>query len=208
MKKKILGLIAIMFLLIPMALAEVNVSQTIISDGEINQEQFIQSGGNINASHYYDSNGNTYLYLNGEPVETFGTQRTLQLEQYITENDDSWSTTGMDGEDAARVVKKAVNYILGVGRGFRDFEIELAEALYSAFFTRQEASQMYESLDARLAVWEKWVEEYDHDGYCHAKALVAQERGYKDFHCHDDEWYHIEPDYEEGIRVEPYVPEE
>lgn len=210
--KKILGMllgIIGIFLLIQPAFSEMYMEQIIISDGNITQEQSIYSEGNINTMHYYSALGKTSLFINGVEIDSYETPRVLAVEQYIQENSDKWTNgNDMDRSDAASVVIRAVNYMLGVGRIVRDYEIDLAKALYSVFFTRREASQMYENLDARLAVWEKWVEEFDHDGYCHAKAMVAQERGYTDFHCHEDEWYHIQPDYTEGIRVEPYVPEE
>lgn len=194
------GIIALILLSQP-ALAELYMEQTIISNGSVSHSETIYSEGDVVSEHSIFGEGNVDLIVNGIEWDphTVGESIISIESQMVNDNIEEFK-----GNDLSVHIKRAISFLIGEIPSTNPVSEQIAKALYKAFMTRYEIAQMYESLDARLAVWEKWAELYDHERYCHAKAMVAQERGYEDFHCHEDEWYHIKPDYTEGIRVEPF----
>lgn len=200
-KVKMIGSIIVLLLLIQPALADLYMEQTIVTDGNVNRQENIFSNGDIISEHNIFSNGDVDLIINGMQWDphTVGTS-IISMESEI----EKAKFSSFEGNDVANYINRATSLILGEIPSSNYVSKEIAKALYRTFMPRYEISKMYESLDARLAVWEKWADLYDHDRYCHAKALVSQERGYSNFHCREDQWYHIEPDYIEGIMVEPF----
>jgi len=176
MKNKIiLGLIATIFLLIPIASADVNITQSIYSDGD------------IESHNYFDSLGDTDFYVNGVEVSAYDTPRVLQVEEYISNNQNYWSvdTSGISKHSLERFFSRVSKIVTGEYTWYDsdDEEFNVAGFLYNAFISRFEFMEYFTNLEFRVSTIEAYLGRNDMTGFCISAVNNAKEYGYKSINC-------------------------
>lgn len=156
--KRIIG-ICLLLLMMPMAIAETNVSTWIHSDETVNYWANIDADGDAN------------IQINGVDWE----------DQYGNVTVNNYETTEVKGSgfnvwDMTRHLEETVECFLGEKKFCSEWNFRIFNSLARVFLLRQEQYQVNDNFDVRLAAVEKTLENTNAEAYCQGKIDVMLER--------------------------------
>ena len=180
--------------IIGFALADVNVTTEIYTNGTLNAE-IIQVGGNITSNEYYEGeNITTYTWVNSTSFRWYINGYPGDVPEYHYHY-----TKGLSWDSLISQISNAVDYILGLTNYVYEDALEFLNQLKRIFFTREEGEELQRQIDEimtyyefRIASLEKAVQEINQTAYCNGRISVMFEYNLSYVKCGNVTYYNMQ----------------